>query len=179
MDLCWQSNGRQTENHNHRKLIILITGTTALSNPMKLWAMPCVSQFMTKTTWPTKPKKLPIWSFTEKKKVPTLGLDQCLHHVDGGREVQEGTWLAQAPLETCIQTKRELTQGCGWVEPSAPETKLRQVSAPFYRAAPSSWGDSGKYWIPSQWVSLIWQINEWIIQWINDVVKVYENPKLI
>ena len=27
----------------------------------------------------------------QRKKVPTLGLDQCLHHVDGGREVQEGT----------------------------------------------------------------------------------------
>ena len=33
--------GRQTENHNHRKLIKLITWTRALSNSMKLWAMPC------------------------------------------------------------------------------------------------------------------------------------------
>ena len=32
---------RQTENHNHRKLTSLITWTTALSNSMKLWAMPC------------------------------------------------------------------------------------------------------------------------------------------
>ena len=31
----------QTENHNHRKLTKLITWTTALSNAMKLWAMPC------------------------------------------------------------------------------------------------------------------------------------------
>ena len=30
-----------TENHDHRKLINLITWTTALSNSMKLWAMPC------------------------------------------------------------------------------------------------------------------------------------------
>ena len=35
------SEGRQNENHNHRKLIKLITWTTALSNSMKLWAMPC------------------------------------------------------------------------------------------------------------------------------------------
>ena len=28
-------------NHNHRKLTNLITWTTALSNSMKLWAMPC------------------------------------------------------------------------------------------------------------------------------------------
>ena len=28
-------------NHNHRKWTNLITGTTALSNSMKLWAMPC------------------------------------------------------------------------------------------------------------------------------------------
>ena len=33
--------GRQTENHNHRKLTNLITRMTALSNSMKLWVMPC------------------------------------------------------------------------------------------------------------------------------------------
>ena len=32
---------RQTENHHHRKLTNLITWTTALSNSLKLWAMPC------------------------------------------------------------------------------------------------------------------------------------------
>ena len=35
------SEGRQTENHNHRKLTNLITWTTALSNSVKLGAMPC------------------------------------------------------------------------------------------------------------------------------------------
>ena len=35
------SEGRQNENHNHRKLTNLITWTTALSNWMKLWAMSC------------------------------------------------------------------------------------------------------------------------------------------
>ena len=35
------SEGRQDEHHNHRKLIKLITWTTALSNSMKLWAMSC------------------------------------------------------------------------------------------------------------------------------------------
>ena len=34
------SEGRQTENHNYRKLTNLITWTTALSNSMKLWTMP-------------------------------------------------------------------------------------------------------------------------------------------
>ena len=34
------SEGRQTEKHSHRKLTNLITLTTALSNSMKLWAMP-------------------------------------------------------------------------------------------------------------------------------------------
>ena len=32
--------GRQNENHNHRKLTKLIPWITALSNSMKLWAMP-------------------------------------------------------------------------------------------------------------------------------------------
>ena len=35
------SEGRQTENHNHRKLTNLIIWTTVLSNSMKLWAMLC------------------------------------------------------------------------------------------------------------------------------------------
>ena len=34
------SEGRQNEDHNHRKLTNLITWTTALSNSAKLWAMP-------------------------------------------------------------------------------------------------------------------------------------------
>ena len=36
-----QSEGRQTENHNHRKPTNLTTWTTALSNSVKLWGMPC------------------------------------------------------------------------------------------------------------------------------------------
>ena len=39
--LSFSIRGRQNENHNHRKLIKLITWTTALSNSKKLWAMPC------------------------------------------------------------------------------------------------------------------------------------------
>ena len=39
--LPYPSEGRQNGNHNHRKLIQVITWITALSNSMKLWAMPC------------------------------------------------------------------------------------------------------------------------------------------
>ena len=39
--VSYPSEGRQDENHNHRKLIKLITWITDLSNSMKLWAMPC------------------------------------------------------------------------------------------------------------------------------------------
>ena len=39
--LSYSSEGRQNENHNHRKLTKLITWTTALSNSMKLCAMLC------------------------------------------------------------------------------------------------------------------------------------------
>ena len=38
--LSLSSEGIQNENHNHRKVTKLITWTTALSNSMKLWAMP-------------------------------------------------------------------------------------------------------------------------------------------
>ena len=37
----YSAGGRQTENHNHRKLTNLITWTTAFSNSVELWAMPC------------------------------------------------------------------------------------------------------------------------------------------
>ena len=36
--LSYTSEDRQNENHNHKKLVKLITWTTALSNSMKLWA---------------------------------------------------------------------------------------------------------------------------------------------
>ena len=39
--ISYSSKGRQNENHNHRKLTKLITWTTALSNSVKLWIMPC------------------------------------------------------------------------------------------------------------------------------------------
>ena len=39
--LSFSIRGRQTENHNHRKLTNLITWTTALSNIMQLWAFLC------------------------------------------------------------------------------------------------------------------------------------------
>ena len=37
----YPSEGRENENHSHKKLTNLITWTTALSNSMKLWAIPC------------------------------------------------------------------------------------------------------------------------------------------
>ena len=37
----YPSEGRQNENHNYRKLTKLITRTTALSNSMRPWTMPC------------------------------------------------------------------------------------------------------------------------------------------
>ena len=39
--LAYPSEGRQNENHSHRKLTKLITWITALSNLMKLWAVLC------------------------------------------------------------------------------------------------------------------------------------------
>ena len=54
------SEGRQNENHNHRKLTKLITWITALSNSIKLWAMQCRAtqdrRIMVESsdkTWPT------------------------------------------------------------------------------------------------------------------------------
>ena len=43
--------GRQNENHHHRKLTNLITWITALSNSKKLWAMPCRATKTDGTWW--------------------------------------------------------------------------------------------------------------------------------
>ena len=40
--LSFSIRGQKGWKHNHRKLTNLITWTTALSNSMKLWAMPCM-----------------------------------------------------------------------------------------------------------------------------------------
>ena len=37
----YPSEGRQDENHKHRKLIQLITWTTSLYKSMEQWSMPC------------------------------------------------------------------------------------------------------------------------------------------
>ena len=37
----YPSEGRQNKNHNHRKLTKLISWIAALSNSVKIWAMPC------------------------------------------------------------------------------------------------------------------------------------------
>ena len=39
--LSYSSEGRQNENHNHRKLAKVITWAMAMCNSMKLWTMPC------------------------------------------------------------------------------------------------------------------------------------------
>ena len=54
--------GSQSENHNHRKLTNLITWTTALSNSMKLWAMPCR---VTQDGWVTVESSDKTWSTGE------------------------------------------------------------------------------------------------------------------
>ena len=56
------SEGRQTENNNHRKLTNLITQTTAMSNSMKLWAMPCRA---TQDGWVIEESSDKTWSTGE------------------------------------------------------------------------------------------------------------------
>ena len=56
------SEGRQTENHNHRKLTKLITRITALSNSLKLWAMPCRA---TQDRWVMVESSDKTWSIEE------------------------------------------------------------------------------------------------------------------
>ena len=63
--------GRQVENHTHRKLTNLITWTTALSNSMKLWAMPCRA---TQDGWVMVESSDKTWSTGEGNGKPSVFL---------------------------------------------------------------------------------------------------------
>ena len=56
------SEGRQNENHNHRKLTKLIIWITALSNSMKVWAMLCRA---TQDRWVMAENSDKMWSTGE------------------------------------------------------------------------------------------------------------------
>ena len=70
------SEGRQNENHNHRKLTKLITWTTTLSNSMKLWAVPCRAY---QDGWVIMESSDKMWSDLPDPGIdprsPTLGVD--------------------------------------------------------------------------------------------------------
>ena len=59
---AYPSEGIQNENHSHRKLIKLNTWITALSNSMKLWAMPCRA---TQDEWVMVESSDKLWSTGE------------------------------------------------------------------------------------------------------------------
>ena len=61
------SEGRQNENHSHRKLTKLITWTIALCNSMKIWAMPC---WATQDRWVMVESSGKTWSTGEGKGKP-------------------------------------------------------------------------------------------------------------
>ena len=63
----YPSEGRQDENHNHRLLTKLITWTIALSNSMKLWAMPCRA---TQDGWVMVESSDKMWSTGERNSKP-------------------------------------------------------------------------------------------------------------
>ena len=65
--LSLSSEGRQNENHNHRKQIKLITWTTTLSNSMKLGAMPCRA---TQDGWVIVESSDKTWSTGERNDKP-------------------------------------------------------------------------------------------------------------
>ena len=61
------SESRQNENHNQRKLTNLITWTTALSNSMELWVMPCRA---TQDRWVIVESSDKMWSTGERNGKP-------------------------------------------------------------------------------------------------------------
>ena len=80
--------GRQTENLHHRKLTNLITWTTALSNSVKLWAMPCRATQDRQVMVEGSDK---MWSTGEGNGKPLQ--DSCLENPTNSMKRQKGRTL--------------------------------------------------------------------------------------
>jgi len=84
----YPSEGRQNENHNHRKLSKLIMWTTALSISMKLWAMPCR---VTQDGWVMAESSDKTWSTGEENGKPLQY--SCLENPMNSMKRQKGMTL--------------------------------------------------------------------------------------
>ena len=80
------SEGKQNENHNHRKLTKLITWTTALSNSVKLWAMPCRA---TQDGWVMVRSSDKMWSTGEGngKRLQYSGLENPMNSMKRQKDI--------------------------------------------------------------------------------------------
>ena len=101
--------GRQTEKHNHRKITNLITWTTALSNSMKPWAMPCRA---TKDRWVMVESYDKMRSTGEWNGKPLQY--SCLENpMNRGKGKKTGHWKMNSPSRqmsgTLLEISGELT----------------------------------------------------------------------
>ena len=91
------SEGRQTENHSHRKLTNVITQTTALSNSVKLWVMPFR---VTQDGWVMVKSSDKTWSTGERNgKLLQYSCLETLCTVWTGKRI--GQWKMNSPVGTC------------------------------------------------------------------------------
>ena len=105
---------QRAENHNHRKLTNLITWTTALSNTMKLWAMPCKA---TQDGWVMVESSDKMWSTGEGNGKPLQY--SCLENPMSSMKRKKGRTLkdelsrlvdANMPLEKTEEITSERTK---------------------------------------------------------------------
>ena len=90
----YSSEGRQNENHNHRKLTKLFTWITALSNSMKLWAMPCRA---TQDGWVMVESSDKMWSTGEGNGKP-LWYSSLENPMDSTKGKKVWHWKMNSPV---------------------------------------------------------------------------------
>ena len=91
--LSFSIRGQTDWNHNHRKLTNLITWTTALSNSMKLWAMPCRATKNGRVMVESSDK---TWSTGEENGRPLY--DSCLeNHMNSMKRQKDRTLKDELP----------------------------------------------------------------------------------
>ena len=120
----YPSEGRQNENHNHRKLTKLIIWTTTLPTSVKPWAMPCRS---TQDRWVRVESSDKTWSTGEANGKPLQ--HSCLENPMNSMIWQKGMTLKdespQVPNMLLEKSGEIASEKWRWLSQSGNSTQLR------------------------------------------------------
>ena len=164
---AYPSEGIQNENHSHRKLIKLNTWITALSNSMKLWAMPCRA---TQDEWVMVESSDKTWSTGEgngkplqysclenpmnsMKRQKDMTLKDELPRSVGAQYATGDQWKNNSRMKRWSQSKSN-AQLWMWLEIEARSDAIKRNIA----QEPGMWGP----WIKAKWKLSNRRWQEWM-----------------